>query len=629
MLCYTLSDNPMAQEKMYKAALEAIDLGQTARARDLFTRLLRSDSTKAEYWLWMSTLVESNQERIYCLESALRADPDNEAAKRGLIILGAREPGKEVTPVPPIRRNWEKELVNGVEPPKSLFRRVWDNRMLRFGSVIVAGLVVVGLILIAINGSRQKPAQEIVVYKVSPFPTRTIEPSLTPSPTRTFAVRSPTPTYIGATPLWMFLSETYTPVPIYVNTPHPVAEAYRAGLTAYEKSDWGSVLGFMQQAATAEPYSPDIYYYLAEAYRKMGRYQDAVVAYEQALGLNPQFAPAYLGRALAYEKIDPEANIEGELTYAIEYDPYYVDAYLNRARVRIKHNNPTGAIEDLHTAETLSAGNPMVFVLLAQVYLELNDPDNALQNAQIGYELDKTSLPAYLTLAKVYLARNDSLDAIKYIETYLAYTKDDADGWAIKTQTEYQIGNFKEALAASDQGLAIDEENAPSWYYRGLIHTDQGDTRTAVNDLVNAVNFDPENFPYNIALGKALWADERLSQAARQFDGSELLALNDRQLAEVYYDRAQVYDQMNKLTLAQQDWELLLALSPDQVPAYWRTVAQERLNIINPSTPAESPTATLSPIKISTATPTLKILPVRHRLRFPESRLHYPVQANL
>jgi tetratricopeptide (TPR) repeat protein len=349
----------------------------------------------------------------------------------------------------------------------------------------------------------------------------------------------------------------------------------------------------------------------------MGRYQDAVVAYEQALGLNPQFAPAYLGRALAYEKIDPEADIEGELTYAIEYDPYYVDAYLNRARVRIKHNNPTGAMEDLHTAETLSAGNPMVFVLLAQVYLELNDPDNALQNAQIGYELDKTSLLAYLTLAKVYLARNDSLDAIKYIETYLAYTKDDAEGWAIKTQAEYQIGNFNEALVASDQGLAINEESAPSWYYRGIIHTDQGDTRTAVNDLVNAVNFDPENFPYNIALGKALWADERLSQAARQFDGSELLALNDRQLAEVYYDRAQVYDQMNKLTLAQQDLELLLALSPDHVPAYWRTVAQERLNIINPSTPAETPTTTLTPIEISTVTPTPKNTPHTTPIEIP------------
>src|SRR4030067_2947155 len=92
----------MAQDKMYKAALEAIDQGQTTRARDLFTRLLRSDSAKAEYWLGMSTLVDTNAERIYCLESALRVDPDNEDAKRGLIILGARQAGEFITHISPI-----------------------------------------------------------------------------------------------------------------------------------------------------------------------------------------------------------------------------------------------------------------------------------------------------------------------------------------------------------------------------------------------------------------------------------------------------------------------------------------------------------------------------------------------
>src|SRR4030042_5447534 len=98
----------MAQEKMYKAALEASDQGQTTRARDLFTRLLRSNSSKAEYWLWMSTLVDTEKERIYCLESALRADPDNEAARRGLVILGARQAGDDVRPRPPVRRHWQK-----------------------------------------------------------------------------------------------------------------------------------------------------------------------------------------------------------------------------------------------------------------------------------------------------------------------------------------------------------------------------------------------------------------------------------------------------------------------------------------------------------------------------------------
>ena len=36
----------MAQEKMYQEALDAIQKGQHARAKDLLTRLLRSDSSE-------------------------------------------------------------------------------------------------------------------------------------------------------------------------------------------------------------------------------------------------------------------------------------------------------------------------------------------------------------------------------------------------------------------------------------------------------------------------------------------------------------------------------------------------------------------------------------------------------
>ncbi len=591
----------MAQEKMYKAALEAIDQGQTARARDLFTRLLRTDSSKAEYWLWMSTLVDSTQERIYCLESALRADPDNDTAKRGLVILGAREAGKDVTPVPPIRRNWEKELENIAEPPKSIVRRVWGNRIVRLGTILVAGFIVVSLIVTSLIRPRQQPQQVVEIIKVSPFPTRTPEPTLSPTATRTLVVRSPTPTFIGATPLYLFMPKTYTPEPLYVNTPHPRTEAYKAGISAFEKSDWTSMMDFMRQANNADPNSPDILFYIAEAFRMLGQYQDAVIEYERAIKINPRFAPAFLGRALAYEKINPEADIEGELNYAIEYDPNFVDAYLNRARIRIKHNNPNGAIEDLAAVDKLVGSNPMVYVLLAQAYLELNDRTSAMQYAQIGFDLDKTSLPAYLTLAKIYLAQNNSKDTLTYIDTYLTYATDDAEGWAIKTQAEFQLGNFADALAASELGIAADEENAPSWYYRGVIHLDQGDSRTAVNDLVSAVKYAPENFAYNIALGKALWADDRLNQAAQQFDGAELVATTDRQLAEVYFNRAHVYDQAGNTTRALKDYELLLALPISQVPEYWRTYAQERVNTINPPAPIEP--GTPSPILEETGTP--------------------------
>jgi tetratricopeptide (TPR) repeat protein len=591
----------MAQEKMYKAALEAIDQGETARARDLFTRLLRSDSSKAEYWLWMSTLVETPQERVYCLESALRVDPNNEAAKRGLIILGAKQAGDDITPVPPIKRHWEKETEKIEEtakpaaaPPKPLLKN--PLALLAFGimAIFICGGVAIGTYIL----TRPKPTP-FAIYQVSPFPTRTPIPSDTPTVTRTIFVHTLTPTEIGPTPLWVFLTETYTPMPIYVNTPHPAIEAYRAAIRSYERSDWPSMLNFLQQATSVEPRSPDLYYYTGEAYRLMDNPQDALIAYGQALKIDPYFAPAYVGRALAYEAIDPHADVEGEFNYALQYDPYYVDAYLQRARVRIQHNNPTGALEDLQIAENIFPTHPMVFILRAQAYLKMGDLTAAMDNAQKGHELDFTSLPAYLTLAQVYLAQQDFTQALNNVKIYLRYIQNDVNAWEVVTQAQYLQGNLDQAISASDAGIAANPENAPIWYYRGMAHLALGDSHTAVNDLISAVNLDQLNFDYSIALAKALWADGRLDMAARQFDSAENLASTNTQLAFIYYNRGQIYEQAQKLTQASNDYGLLLALPPDQVPQEWRNFAQERWLMINPPTPTEIPTSTREPTETS------------------------------
>ena len=593
----------MAQEKMFKAALEAIDQGQTARARDLFTRLLRSDSSKAEYWLWMSTLVDTSQERIYCLESALRADPENEAAKRGLIILGAREAGNDVEPVPPVRRHWEKELEEVIEPPKSPFRQIWDNRILRLATGLVALLIIIGIIYVGFSGTQSTP-EPVVIYKVSPFPTRTETPTISPTITRTMVVRTRTPTVIGPTPLWMFLTETYTPVPIYVNTPHPIIEAYRAGINAFENSDWKLLLEFMHQAIAIDSRSPDFYYYTGEAYRHMGQLQDSVNAFGDALEIDPMFSPAYLGRALAYEAINPKADIEGELRYALDYDPYYVDAYLERARIRLKHRNPEGALEDLLFAESLFPDNPMIFVLRAKADLQLGDPFAALEDVLHAHELDLTLLPAYLTLAEVYLALQDNQQALDNMEIYLRYIQDNAEGWAVKAQVDYQMGNIDQALDACLRGTAADEENAQSWYYCGLIHLERGDPRTAVNDLVAAVNLNLLNFDYSVALAKALWGDGRYDGAIRQYKSAESIAANAAQLAVVYYFRAQVYELAGKMTQANLDWGRFLDLPADQVPGDWRTYALERWAFHNPPTPTQTFTSTRAPTRTSTPTRT-------------------------
>ncbi|NJN44252.1 MAG: hypothetical protein HC806_05710 [Anaerolineae bacterium] len=90
------------QETMFQEAVKAAREGDKVRARDLLTRLLRVTKNNPEYWLWMSGVVETRQEQLFCLQNLLQLDPKNEIARRGMIMMG-ETPAENVVPVPPHR----------------------------------------------------------------------------------------------------------------------------------------------------------------------------------------------------------------------------------------------------------------------------------------------------------------------------------------------------------------------------------------------------------------------------------------------------------------------------------------------------------------------------------------------
>ncbi|MBN2148080.1 MAG: tetratricopeptide repeat protein [Anaerolineales bacterium] len=604
----------MSPDKLFEEALDAIAEGNKDRGRELLTRLLRSDPNQAEYWLWMSTLVETQNERVYCLESALRVDPENEAARRGLIILGARTADPNTPPATIVRRRWASDLDKELEPPKTFLQRVWDNPVTRVITLVGALVLVVGLILAGVYGTRLARSQIAAVptptmIRVSPFPTRTTAPSETPTPTNTLVVRSPTPTFIGPTPLWMFLEATYTPVPLYVNTPHPVIEAYRAAVRAYERGDYQSMKEFLGQALQADPNSPDLYYYLGEAHRNLGEYEEALDAYQQALALKVNFAPAYLGRARVNLALDPQADVSADLQLAIDHDPYMVAPYLERAAYYIRQNEPDLALEDLVLAESLFPGMPMIYLLSAQIYLLQGDLENALDYAETANELDSTLLPTYLTLAETYLAVEDLDAAYKTVRIYINYAPDDPKGW-LTYGLVFFMGkeDYDSAINAFEEALALDDEYALAYRYRGLSYLEMGDTQEAVNDLVTAVNLEPSNFDTSIYLAHALWADARLTTAYRQFVSAEMIATTDEQRAISYFYRAQVAELAGNLLDARSDWQALLELPEEAASEDMLEMARERFLALNltlfPPTGTPTETATREPTRTITPTAT-------------------------
>jgi tetratricopeptide (TPR) repeat protein len=70
-------------------AIRAARAGQREQARTLLLQIVEEDENNELAWLWLSGVVETDEDRRVCLENVLALNPNNEVARRGLAKLGA------------------------------------------------------------------------------------------------------------------------------------------------------------------------------------------------------------------------------------------------------------------------------------------------------------------------------------------------------------------------------------------------------------------------------------------------------------------------------------------------------------------------------------------------------------
>jgi tetratricopeptide (TPR) repeat protein len=596
---------------MLQQAIEALRTGNRAGARELLTRMVKADPKNASYWVWLSATVDSKKERLYCLQTAIGLDPQNAAAKRGLIMLGALPPDDSVPPFPVNRpRLWEEKLVKSLKPPEKA--RGWANPVTRVFIVIGIAIIVLGL---AVGGYMlfPKTAKPGSFRTPTRYPTATV--TRTPTNTPIATLRTPTPTFLGPTPLWMFQDKTYTPTPLYVVTLHPITSrsAYEAGLRFMGANDYKNALALFQQAQGLEPDAPDIFYYIGEIYRAQASFRPARDQYQKAINKDRNFAPAYLGRARVNLALNPDADVSSDLDAAINLDPHFAEAYLERGHYRLLAD-PAAAKADFETALEITPVSALAYCYLAEAQLALGENAGALKSAQRANEIDITLIPVYLALAQAYIATGQSELAVSVLQTYTVFRPDDTSAFLSLGMAYNAAGNYQYAIDILDKALAADRKNAEAYFQRGFAYFNLQKASFAEADFKLAIAYDPGDFDSQLDLGRVYEMQKKAGAAYIQIEQkAKPLAKTDKTKAQVYYWEALTLEEIGDALSAEgarNAWYELIALPADAMPAEWRDQAFSHLKITPTFTPTLSPTitptSTLTPSKTTTPNTTTK-----------------------
>lgn len=597
----------MAEDDVvFQEAVEALREGKKAHARELLTGLLKNDQNNSTYWVWMSATVDTTRERIYCLQTALKLDPANATAKRGLILHGALPADETVQPFPVNRpRAWEEKLLLAHEKPKLKgWAAVKASPVVRIGGfILLGGLIVSGVVF------------GFIIPRIGQV---TIVPTITAGPSPTYTL---TPTSINATgqpvvvgtsaPLSELLSSPYTPTPLYVVTPRsPLSsDIHRSVKIAYEKGDWDAVIRGMQEVAKVEPESADPYYYIGEAYRFKGDYANAIIAHQTGLGIDPDFGPGYVGLARARLGADPNFDVTSLLDEAIRLDPNFGEAYVERGKARLRKNDISGALNDLAKADSLLPGSPLVYQALAQARLQERDYKLALSAAQRANQLDVTNLQTYLVLGQIYSEMGNHEEAVKVLDIYLKYKADDSAAYLLLGKMEFENKDYEDTIDTMNKVIALNRTQREGYLYRFLSNVELGRGQQADEDIDRVILYYPDLFDARLAVLRTHLLNGRNGSAMLEVDKTKALATTDEQKAQSYFWAAIVYEARKDKKSAIEYWQLLLDLPDDVLTPEFREQAEQHLAELSPVTPtltprSTTPTRTPTPNRSVTATVT-------------------------
>ena len=256
------------QDPILDQGIAAARAGEKSKALRLLTEAVRLNPNSEPGWLWLSSVLDSQQGRVYCLQKVLEVNPRNKLAQRGLASLLSADPATEAQPepsdakdlplaaavvvttstdeppesstndtviaeLPPPSPSTVDTIIDDLRPvPSATAPTIVDElergptdihepktvsglfAQRQFWQVIVGSLAVVALCLVGtlayiIVGNPSTNAQG-AISAITPTPSiwGTLRPTFTPSPTCT-----QTPTYTP-TP-----TETPTPLPTATSTP--------------------------------------------------------------------------------------------------------------------------------------------------------------------------------------------------------------------------------------------------------------------------------------------------------------------------------------------------------------------------------------------------------------------------
>lgn len=223
---------------------------------------------------------------------------------------------------------------------------------------------------------------------------------------------------------------------------------------------------------------------------KLGKLEDAIVAFDEMLVLEPKFSGGWSQRGgVKYHlKRFDAALIDYNQAIALEKK---ADYYVARGNVYDDTGKKDLAMADYTTAVSLEPNNAYIYRERSVAYNVQKNYTAALADAQKAVELDPANVRGYILRADNYWALDRRQEGYNDYLRYASYDQSRAYVWNRLGAYLYDTKDYANSIIYYNKALDLDPSNVAYLVDRANSKDDSKDTAGAMADYNKALSLDP------------------------------------------------------------------------------------------------------------------------------------------
>lgn len=326
------------------------------------------------------------------------------------------------------------------------------------------------------------------------------------------------------------------------------------------------------QSRTVQPLTQESQSVSAETYFLRGNtayalelYKEAIVEYNKAIRLEPNYVKAYNNRGLAKMFLNQYFASIADFDKTIQLNPNFAEAYNNRGIIKAKLEQYFAAIADFDMAIQLKPDLFKTYIARGNAKTNLQQYIAAIVDFDISIKIKPDYELAYFRRGLTNAILGQHFAAISDFDMTIRLKPDYIDAYIHRGNVKVLLSQYNAAITDFDKAIQIEPKRADVYVSRGNAKASLKQYFSAISDYNKAIRLNPDDVDAYYSQGIVKANLKQYSEAIIDFD--KAIRLNP-DLAEAYYRRGTAKADLKKYLVAIVDFDKTIQLKPNHVYAY-------------------------------------------------------------